>query len=259
MVELTPAAHVRTTAEPRQKRPESLRLRLFDGFELRRGQEQLPLPLNSQRLIALLGLRESTTRGQAGGILWPEVSEQQAGGRLRTTLWRIQRTGWAIVECRGQLALAPGIEVDVRTWLRSARSVLDDPGAADLAQLAAVRPVGDLLPGWYEDWVLVERERLRQLQLHTLETASGRLLKEGRHADALESGMRAVQLEPTRESAHRAVIRVHLAEGNLGEAVRQFEACRAVLRSELGVGPSPLLQALLCEEELPLGLGRTGW
>ncbi|MFD0346209.1 BTAD domain-containing putative transcriptional regulator [Kitasatospora aburaviensis] len=105
--------------------------------------------------------------------------------------------------------------------------------------------MGDLLPGWYEDWVLAERERLRQLQLHTLETLSGRLLDQGRHADALDTALRVVQLDPTRESAHRAAIRVHLAEGNLGEVVRQFDACRTLLRRELGVGPSPQLLALL--------------
>jgi len=258
VVELTIATGTTVSAEHPLTRPERLQLRLFDGFELRCGQERLTLPLNSQRLIALLGLRGTITRGQAGGILWPEVSDRQASGRLRTTLWRVHRTGRAIVECRGRLALVAGVDVDVSTWLRSARLLLDDPDSADLPGLAAVRPVGDLLPGWYEDWVLVERERLRQLQLHALETASGRLLEEGRHADALDTAMRVLHLEPTRESAHRSVIRVHLAEGNLGEAVRQFEACCAILERELGVGPSPLLQALLAPAEVPLGLGRNG-
>ncbi|MFJ3789649.1 BTAD domain-containing putative transcriptional regulator [Kitasatospora sp. NPDC090091] len=226
-------------------RPERPRLRLFGGFDLCCGPERLALPLNSQRLVALLALRVTTSRSQAAGILWPEVSERQASGRLRTTLWRLQRTDRTILDCRGRLALAAGVEVDVTTWARGARRLLDDPDAAAGTALPALRPVGDLLPGWYEDWVLAERERLRQLQLHTLETLSGRLLDQGRPAEALDTALRVVQLDPTRESAHRAAIRVHLAEGNFGEVVRQFDACRTVLRRELGVGPSPLLLALL--------------
>ncbi|MFB7614924.1 BTAD domain-containing putative transcriptional regulator [Kitasatospora sp. NPDC056181] len=231
-------------------------LRLFDGFELRSGAERLVLPLNSQRLIALLALRVTTTRGQAGGILWPEAPERQAGGRLRTTLWRVRSTGPAIVERRGgQLSLAAGVDVDVRTWLRSARraldgqaldgQALDGQGPAGPLDARTVPLVGDLLPGWYEDWVLVERERLRQLQLHALEEVSAQLLGQGRHAAALEAALSVLHLDPIRESAHRAVIAVHLAEGNLGEARRQSEACRAILLRELGVGPSPLLRALL--------------
>ncbi|AUY53139.1 BTAD domain-containing putative transcriptional regulator [Streptomyces sp. CB01881] len=229
-----------------EKPQERWELRLFDGFELRSGSERLVLPLNSQRLIALLALRVSTTRGQAGGILWPEAPERQAGGRLRTTLWRVRSTGPAIVERRGgQLSLAAGVDVDVRTWLRSARRALDGQGPAGPLDARTVPLVGDLLPGWYEDWVLVERERLRQLQLHALEEVSAQLLGQGRHAAALEAALSVLHLDPIRESAHRAVIAVHLAEGNLGEARRQSEACRAILLRELGVGPSPLLRALL--------------
>jgi DNA-binding SARP family transcriptional activator len=233
------------TARP-DEAPERLRLRLLDGFELRCGTEVLPLPPGGRRLIALLGLRAAATREQAAGLLWPEASGQQAGGRLRTTLWRVHSTGQEIVDGRrGQLALSPHVEVDVSDWQRRARQVLDGEERVDAGRLVDVATVGELLPGWYEDWVLLERERLWQLQLHTLEAASGHLLGRQRYADALDAAIRVLQLDPTRESAHRAVIRVHLAEGNLGEAARQFESCRAILRREFGVGPSPLLQALL--------------
>lgn len=251
MVESRSATEPATEGGPPPRRSERLQLRLFGGFELCCGPERLVLPLNSQRLVALLALRVAATRGQAAGILWPEASEQQASGRLRTTLWRLQRTGRTIVECRGRLALAAGVDVDVSTWVRAARRLLDAPDAADAPRPAPIEPVGDLLPGWYEDWALAERERLRQLQLHALETVSGRLVEEGRYAEALDTALRVVQLEPTRESAHRAVIRVHLAERNLGEAVRQFDACRVVLRRELGVDPSPLLRALLDQVDPP--------
>jgi DNA-binding SARP family transcriptional activator len=62
-------------------------------------------------------------------------------------------------------------------------------------------------------------------------------------AQAIEAGLAAVAGEPLRESAHRALIRVHLQEGNRVEAIRQFTACKNILRDELGVEPS----AELCE------------
>jgi DNA-binding SARP family transcriptional activator len=108
-----------------------------------------------------------------------------------------------------------------------------------------LRPGGDLLPGWYDDWVLLERERIRQLQLHVLELATHELLRSGRYAAALDLALTALQMEQTRESAHRLVIRVHLAEGNAGEAWRQYERCRDVLARELGVAPSEQLRAML--------------
>lgn len=87
--------------------------------------------------------------------------------------------------------------------------------------------------------MIVERERLRQLCLHSLEALSERLLELGRYGDAMEAGLNAVRAEPLRESAHRAVISVHLREGNFGEALRQYRRYERLLWEELGVS-SPL-------------------
>jgi two-component SAPR family response regulator len=66
-----------------------------------------------------------------------------------------------------------------------------------------LRACGDLLPGWYDDWAMLERERVRQLQLHLFETAADELLRAGRHAVALELAIGALHMEPARQSAHR--------------------------------------------------------
>jgi len=109
----------------------------------------------------------------------------------------------------------------------------------------------DVLPDWYDDWALVERERFRQIRLHALERLCQRLASEGVHGEAIAAGLHAVQAEPLRESAHRALIQAHLAEGNLVEALRQYSRCHRMLGEELGVEPSPSLQALVA------GLGPT--
>jgi DNA-binding SARP family transcriptional activator len=95
--------------------------------------------------------------------------------------------------------------------------------------------------------VLLERERFRQLRLHALERLCDRLTAQGRFAEATEAGLAAVAGEPLRESAHRALIRAYLAEGNPGEAVGQYERLRALLRDELGVSPSPLVDRMLAD------------
>jgi DNA-binding SARP family transcriptional activator len=102
-----------------------------------------------------------------------------------------------------------------------------------------------LLPGWYDDWVIVERERLRQRLLHALEAVCYRLSEAGRHAELVEAALRVVELDPLRESGQRALISAHLAEGNVIEAWRTYAACRQVLKTELGLAPSIELTRLV--------------
>jgi DNA-binding SARP family transcriptional activator len=82
------------------------------------------------------------------------------------------------------------------------------------------------------------RERLRQRILHALEALSERLAAAGRFADAIEAALLATGAEPLRESAQRALIKVHIAEGNLTEARRTYRAYHDLVHRELGVAPS---------------------
>jgi DNA-binding SARP family transcriptional activator len=231
-----------------------MRLCLFGGFILRQGEQHVILPPHVQRLIALVSLRTALTREQASGTLWPDVPDERAGARLRTALWRVQRCGHGVLHaCNGQLFLAENVDVDIKNWTALALRVIDRPGSATALGLDALRPGGELLPGWYDDWVLAEQERARQLQLHVLETAADELLRSGRHACALELALGALQIDQTRESAHRLVIRVHLAEGNAGEARRQFARCCEIL-GELGLHPSEQMRALQGPAGRPAGV-----
>ena len=133
--------------------------------------------------------------------------------------------------------------VDLREAARTAKRVLaHDGGSADLDMLCVA---GDLLPDWYDDWLLVERERFRQLRLHALESLADDLALGGQFAAAAEAALAAIAAEPLRESAHRVLVRLHLAEGNFGEAIRQYETYAALLRHELDLDPSPNMQNLV--------------
>lgn len=228
--------------------PEALSLSLLDGFRLRSGGAPLPVPLSAQRLVAFLALNPGRrSRIFVAGQLWTLAGEERAAGALRTALWRLGQASGALVQCDGQcLSLHPDAVVDVDDAARVARRLLDgaDPASSHAAYVA-LRDAGELLPDWYDDWVLLERERFRQLRLHALERVCISFSAGGRHAEATEAGLAAVACEPLRESAHRALIGAHLAEGNPCEALRQYEACRRLLRRDLGLGPSRALEVMV--------------
>jgi DNA-binding SARP family transcriptional activator len=226
-----------------------LRLTLIGGFALRQGSHELRIAISGQRLIALLALSErSVGRLRVAGMLWPDYSIERSLADLRTTLWRVNQSGGQVIAATPScLGLGPDIEVDVRTVARFARH-LNQAGpsknvnldSVDLADL-----VGDLLPDWYDDWLQDEREGLRQVRLHALESLARRLSTSGRHADAIQAALAAIRLEPLRETAHYVLIEIHLAEGNWSEACRQFQRCRQLLNEELGVEPSESMRHLL--------------
>jgi DNA-binding SARP family transcriptional activator len=181
------------------------------------------------------------------GHLWLDAGEERAAGALRTALWRLGLPASRLVRCDGQvLSLNPAVEIDVVASTRVARDLVDDEmSPIPIDALTRLRDAGELLPDWYDDWVVIERERYRQLRLHALEHLSTRLSADGRHAAATEAGLAAIASEPLRESAHRVLIAVHLAEGNRGEALRQYRVCCRLLDRDLKIGPSPALQALI--------------
>ncbi|MFI9565883.1 AfsR/SARP family transcriptional regulator [Streptomyces rishiriensis] len=228
------------------------RLRLLGGFRLELAGETVEPCRNGQRLLAFMGLRRRATRTVLAGTLWPEVTEEHARGSLRTALWKLPRAKPPLIACRGDsLQIAPDLLVDVHLLTRTALAVVRGCGPAHDA-LSPPDPLlgDDLLPGWDEEWVLVERERLRQLRLHALDTLAEALIRQDRPALALEAAWVSVRAEPLRESAHRAVVSAHLAEGNLSEAIRHYCAFRRLLHEELGVEPSPRFTGML-PERLP--------
>ena len=229
------------------------RVSLLDGFTLRLdgGVRPVPaddLPRGVQRLVASLSLCGRPARTAIAGQLWPEVPEEKAHRSLRSALWRLHKVAPGLVEVSGgALCLARGVRVDVRELIAWAQRMLDPASAADPTTVPDVGLRGELLPGWYDDWVLLERERVRQLRMHALEALAEKLAAAGRYGEAVQAAYAAVVAEPLRESAHRAVVRVHLVEGNVAEAVRAYDSFRRMLAEELGVAPSSQMDRLVCD------------
>ncbi|WEO99325.1 BTAD domain-containing putative transcriptional regulator [Streptomyces sp. FXJ1.172] len=220
---------------------------LLGQFRLECDAKAVELCRNAQRVLAFVALRRRVSRTVLAGTLWPEVTEDRARGSLRTTLWKLPRGDESLVRCSGDsLAAATALRVDVHSFTETALSVVEGCCPPPTAQLPpGLLGADDLLPGWDEEWVLIERERLRQLRLHALDALAEVFVREGRPALALEAAWESVRSEPLRESAHRAAVSAHLAEGNLMEAVRHYRSFRRLLREELGVEPSPQFARML--------------
>jgi DNA-binding SARP family transcriptional activator len=237
-----PAA-IRAVALPASLHPMRARLSLLGGFEFACNSQTVAVPLSAQRVIAFVALHDHPLqRAYVAGSLWLDSPEARAHANLRSALWRLGRYGSALVDTRDQLLrIAAGVTVDIREIETHIRGTL---AGGDEALSPSVLGA-DLLPDWYDDWVLLERERFRQLRLHALEVLCERLTEAGRLTEALDAGLAAVAGEPLRESAHRALVRVHLAEGNTSEALRQYRLFRRMLRDQLGLEPSGQIEQLL--------------
>jgi DNA-binding SARP family transcriptional activator len=223
---------------------------VLGGFRLLWGTSVVGIPGASQRLLAFLALHAGmANRAAVAGMLWPDATESHAYSNLRSALARLEGTcRKALQVSKLELGLAEGVTVDIRHAQRLARRLLAPaviPRQSDLGTVAVGALSGDLLPGWYEDWVLIEADDWRELRLHALEALAGRLTAAGRWGEAADAAGAAVRAEPLRESAHAALIQVHLAEGNQSEALREFARYRALLDAELGLEPTLRLRGLV--------------
>ena len=223
-------------------------VRLLGGPYVTASRRRQEVPEGSKQLLAFIALRRRRVgRRHAAGTLWTGVDEERAAGNLRSALWRLRRAGIDVLLAdKWSLALRPDVLVDVHLMDQWATRLIDGTAsAADLAVSPSWADVLELLPGWYDDWVLAERERLRQRMLHALEELSRRLVRAGRFADAVEAAVVAIGAEPLRETAQRVLIEAHVAEGNLSEARRIWREYRDLVHRELGVDPSGTLLTAL--------------
>jgi DNA-binding SARP family transcriptional activator len=225
----------------------SVRLELNGGFCLRIDQASVTVSESSQRLLVYLALAGPNERRVIASDLWPDKGEDRAGANLRTALWRLTtldggaRTIELVRGDHSRLTLADCVVVDAHAteqlgWSLRRGVRIDDRQVGDFFAL------GELLPGWYEDWVLLERERLGQLQLHFLETIAYQFLAAGSITAALDTALRLVALDPLREGSQRVLLTIYCSEGSLGQAQRQLDRYRSLLSEAFG-----------CEPKLSLG------
>ncbi len=222
-------------------------IELLGGFDVTRGGCSIPLGPSSERLVALLACQaRPLSRHLAAGLLWPDRLESRAKANLRSAVYRVTFSHPGLIMSSSKwVALDSSACVDFKVAATVAQRIIAG-SMEDLCAPVYEVLIRDLLPCWYEDdWVIEEREAFRQTRLHALEILCLALAERGRYGEAVDAAFAVVRAEPLRESAHRALVMVHLHEGNYGEALRQYERCRTLLHDELGIDPSPRLHDLL--------------
>ena len=236
-----------------------LRLQLLGDWLLTVGDQPaetvgpIDLPAGPQHLIALLALNGRCARTQTAATLWPDCTDMVAAARLRAVLWRLRHRHAGIPPVLeigdSSLSLAVDVVVDVDRFLDGAELLIrDDPDrGTDEAEDAAVVVLhsSELLPGWYDDWVLAARERLQYLRLGALDALATRRRRQRRTHEALQAARAAISIEPLHESAHRTIVQIHLDNGDLVEAINHYQRFRDMLDRELGLPPSDLFREVV--------------
>jgi DNA-binding SARP family transcriptional activator len=214
-------------------------------------------------LFAYLALNRKAphTREHLAGVFWGESAEERARHTLNTTLWRINRvlepvdaTGGG---ARGYLRVSPqhiGFNAASGVWLDVAefesRCALAEQTDAPAQRFALYSQAvslyrGDLLADCYEDWCIVERERLQGLYVRALAQLMAYNSSNADYDRAIDCARRILSCDPLREEVHRDLMRLHLNAGQPAAALRQYRQCEDLLRDELGVEPAPETRALL--------------
>lgn len=242
--------------EVRQQLTEGAQLSLLGGFRLVVGYEDVALTEATQRLLAFLALHNNRAlpRSLIAGRLWPDKLESRAAANLRSCLWRLNGSGFeALVTQHGpSLMLGADIVLDTNRLECIGWHLIDgtdrntkvsDPDAGLL-----YRP---LLPGWYDDWVVIERERLEQLQIRFLEAYVNRARDRGDYARAVDHALRLVAIDPFRERSQLTLILTLAAEGSWGRAAQQRREYEHLMVQEFGCAPSRAFSEA-CVSALPL-------
>jgi DNA-binding SARP family transcriptional activator len=221
----------------------SVHVRVLGCFRL--SVDGLPVEVSPvpARILAFLALHpEGVTRSTLAGVLWPDVEHGRALGNLRSALWRLPSgSRHAVAECDTSLKLATEVLCDLDPVADGAHQVVQR-GVRDVLTWAWQ---DELLSGWYDDWVLSARDSLQLRRALLLEQLSVGSCTRGQCSDALLYATLAVLAQPLRESAHRALLRAHLHQGNRPEAVELYRELTSMLRRELGVAPSAETTALI--------------
>jgi DNA-binding SARP family transcriptional activator len=144
-----------------------------------------------------------------------------------------------------RLVLSAEVTVDLHEVWESARSLIAGLGPPEKWEDLVNQLGRELLPGWCDEWLTFERDRWDQMRVYALESLAQRFQSEKQYLPALQAALGAIAVDPIRETAHRIVIEIHIAEGNVASAIKRYRDYRTFLQRELKVLPSPQMTQLV--------------
>lgn len=226
-----------------------LQIRLLGQFDLRLdGKRILVASRAGQSLLAYLALTAGTPhrREVLAGIFWPDFSDENARKNLRHELWRIRKalagppqvTGYLLAD---EFTIAFNRSADY--WLDAAQLERPDLDIQSLTSNLSLYQ-GELLPGFYEDWIVLERERLQTVFETKMEQLLNQLIAAERWIAVQEQGERWLSFGNSPEPAYRALMLAHGARGDMARVSSVYQRCVADLDEKLGLVPSAETRAL---------------
>lgn len=244
----------------------TLRVHLLGPFRLESadGDEILLDGRITREMLSFLLLHRDhlLSRETLASVFWGDLPTSKALKHLRQALWNLQSNLRLISRSPGTnliridsskviLASSSELWLDVAILDRAIRRAQGIPGhaldqaAADDLRAAAALYRGDLLEGWYQDWCLLERERLQASYVTILDKLMA--YAEVHHAfeEGLEYGARILRFDRARESTYRCLMRLYVLAGDRTAALRQYQRCATALQEELGVRPTRATERLL--------------
>jgi predicted ATPase/DNA-binding SARP family transcriptional activator/Tfp pilus assembly protein PilF len=235
-----------------------LEVKLLGQFEVQHGGRHLAIPTrHAQALFAYLVLDPGKMhrREQLAGLLWPDSSEENARSNLRHELWRLRKvieSDKTVYFQIDDLAISFNPQNAYFLDVHNLESKpLEASNEADLIEALSVYH-GELLPGFYEEWVFNERERLHVLFEAKIARLMEILQNEERWDEVVDWGMRWTAVEQWSEPAYRALISAYANIGDISKAAATYERFTHGLAKDLGVKPSEQTQALISRL-------KTGW
>lgn len=237
IVDVVAAPDHRTTAATAP----TVAMSMLETFDVTVEGRSVDLSPGSQRLLVFLALRaRAITRIALAGTMWPDVSEGRAGDSLRSAIARLEPDARSVIRLSSTgLRLSEAVTVDLHQAQALAhRLVQGDAENADLCAGSIATLGRELLPDWYDDWVLAESEDWRYLRLNALESLARRFLADDRCGEAATAARSAVRIDPLRETPQTILVQIQLAMGNRSAALDVYERYRVLLEAAVGLAPS---------------------
>src|SRR5919108_3576393 len=222
-----------------------LEVRLLGKFEVSSDGKTIAITSRpAQSLFAYLILKAGPAhrREKLAGMLWPDSLEETARGNLRHALWQIRKSLPASQKRSAEYLLADDLSItfnpSAEYWLDVAElEKFSDSASADELMAVLSEYQGDLLPGFYDEWVVLEREHLYSIFEHHMARLMSLLQDENRWLDILDWGERWIKLGQKPEPAYRALMTAHAAKGDMSKVAATYERCVKSLK-EFGIEPS---------------------
>ena len=226
-----------------------LEVRLLGKFEVSQDGKAIVIPSRpAQSIFAYLITSAGTAhrREKLAGMFWPDSLEETARSNLRSALWKIRKAlpASASTEYLQTDDFSIAFNASADHWLDAAK-LEKLSGSASTDELMAVLSVyqGELLPGFYDEWVILEREHLNSVFEHQMARLISLLQDEKRWLDILDWAERWIKLGEKPEPAYRALMSAHAAKGEMSKVAAIYERCIKSLK-EFGINPSEQTRAL---------------